>query len=162
SADDGAEQLRQRQKQLNNYVRALHQRREPIGKSPWDMLAELPRWRELPALALELPLVRPERDPVQGLVVAEVTPAKFDELRRMFQRAQSLWHIHGTANYPWTGFKAERFTMQLRDEVTAALDKAQKNGAKVETAAQHVCGQLDIAASVGWLLRLGDLLAHRP
>jgi very-short-patch-repair endonuclease len=159
---DDAEQLRQRQRQLNNYVRALHQRREPIGKSAWDVLAEMPRWRELPAIALELPLIRPEREPVQGLVVAEVTPPKLDELRQMFQRAQSLWHIHGTSNYPWTGFKAERFTMQLRDEVTAALDKAQKTGAKVETAAAQVCGQLDIAASVGWLLRLGDLLAHRP
>ncbi len=160
--DDGAEPLRQRQKQLNGYVRALHQRREPIGKSAWDVLAELPRWRELPALPLELPLVRPERDPGQGLVVAEVTPAKLDELRQMFQRAQSFWHIHGTPNYPWTGFKAERFTMQLRDEVTGLLDKAQQRGTKLETTAEQVCTQLDIAAAIGWLLKLGDLLEHRP
>lgn len=162
AADDGAGQLRQRQGQLNGFVRALHQRREPIGKSVWDVLAELARWRELPALALELPLERAERDPGQGLVIAEATSAKLDELRQMLQRAQNLWHIHGTPNYPWTGFKAERFTMQLRDEITGLIDKAQQRGAKLEAAAEQLCAKLDIAASLGWLLKLGELLEHRP
>ncbi|MCI0681953.1 MAG: AAA domain-containing protein, partial [Gemmataceae bacterium] len=159
--EDGA-RLRQRQQQLNQHVRALHQRREPIGKSAWDVLAELPRWRELPPLPLELPLTRSETAASQGLVIAEVTPAKLDEVRQLFERARSLWHIRGTKDYPWTGFKADRFTLQLRDEIAGLLDKAQQRGAKLEPAVNQVCGQLDISASVQWLLGLAELLEHRP
>ncbi len=162
---DGATQdgdrLRQRQKQLNAYVGALHQRREPIRKSAWEVLAELPRWRDLPALPLDLPFVRQDNTE-QSLVLAEVVPAKLDELRQLVRRAQDLWHIRATPDFPWAGFKADRFTMQLRDEVTGLLDKAQQRGAKVLAAANQVAGQLDIAASALWLLRLGDLLDHRP
>lgn len=160
-AEDG-ERLRQRQQQLNHYVRALHQRREPIGKSAWEVVAELPRWRELPPLPLELPLSLPDSEASPGLVIAEVTPARLDEIRQMFQRAQNLWHIRGTENYPWTGFKADRFTLQLRDEIAGLLDKAQQRGAKVEAAANQVSGQLDISAAVRWLLELAELLENRP
>lgn len=158
--DDG-DRLRQRQQQLNQYVRALHQRREPVGKSAWEALAELPRWRELPPVPLELPLARSDQSG-QGLVIAEVTPARLDEIQQMFQRAQGLWRIRGTENFPWTGFKADRFTLQLRDEIAGLLDKAQQRGTKVEAAANQVCGHLDIAAEVQWLLSLADLLEHRP
>src|SRR5439155_25633246 len=158
SPDGDSDRLLQRRRQLNDYVRALHQRRAPIGKSAWDVLAELPRWRELPALPLSWPLVRQESKEESGPVVAEVTSAKLDELHQLFQRAQSLWPIRATPNYPWTGFKADRFTLQLRDEVTALIDKARQRGDKLLATGQYVADQLDIAASIGWLLRLADLL----
>ena len=47
STEDFA-RLKQRREQLNRYVQALHQLREPMKKSVWSALADLPRWQELP------------------------------------------------------------------------------------------------------------------
>jgi very-short-patch-repair endonuclease len=162
TTDGDGERLVQRRRQLNDYVRALHERREPIGKSAWEILAELPRWRDLPALPLAWPLVRQDGKEEQGPIVAEVTSAKLDEMHQLFQRAQNLWPIRARPNYPWTGFKADRFTLQLRDEIAALIDKARQRGDKVLAVAQQVADQLDIAASVGWLLHLAELFEHHP
>lgn len=160
-ADDGM-RLRERQQQLNAYVRALHQRRAPINKSAWEVLADLPGWRDVPMAPLQLPLDRQGADASQGLVVAEVTQAKLDELQQLLARAQNLWRIGRDGAFPWTGFKADRFTLQLRDEIASLIDKACQRGEKVVTTAAQVGDQFEISASAEWLLRLDELLQQRP
>jgi len=152
--------LAERRDRLNGYVAALHQRREPIGKSAWDVLAEMPRWRALPVLPLGLALTPSESD--AGRAVAEFTQSRFDEAVSVCQRAGQLWHIRADAEYPWTGFKADRFTLQLRDEIVGLLDKLRPRGAKLLEVIEKVCEELDVQATAKWLLKLADLLAHRP
>src|SRR5207244_2205999 len=52
--------LKERREHLSAYVRALHAVREPLRRSAWEALAELPKWNELPAVPLGLPLTRNE------------------------------------------------------------------------------------------------------
>jgi very-short-patch-repair endonuclease len=152
--------LAERRDRLNRYVHALHQRREPIGKSAWDVLAEMPRWRALPVLPLGLALTATDGD--GGRAVAEFTQARLDEALGLCQRARQLWHIRADAEYPWTGFKADRFTLQLRDEVIGLLDKMRPRGEKLLETIEKLCEELDVQATAKWLLKLADLLGHRP
>ncbi len=169
--------LKERRTQLNRYVRALHAVREPMRRSAWDVLAELSRWNHLAPIPLGLPLTRQENQAAGALIVTDILPAQLDDLKQMLARLQQLWHIRAEAHYPWKGFKADRFTLQLRDEVVTIIDKvrgrleklqsvADQFAAKIECGAglQPADGNMPVASQpqVGWLLKLGEILESRP
>ncbi len=172
SAGDFA-RLKQRRDQLNRYVFALHQVREPMKKGVWEVLAELPRWQELPMVPLGLPALRQagadsRPSPTgrgaggEGLTLAEFTPAHLDELQQLLQRLQHHWHIRTEKDYPWRGFKAERYSLQLRDEIVGLIDKIRARGDKLHAAAGQYAQQLGLTGASADLLKLGDLLEKRP
>ena len=154
--------LEKRRDQLNRYARALHQVREPMHRSAWDALAELPRWHSLPLIPLGLPAVRAEGDDTSRLAISEFTPAHLDELTGHLQRLQALWHVHTQADFPWRGFKAERYSLQLRDDVLGLIDRIRGRGDKLRAAADQYGKQLGVTGSIAGLLKLGDLLEKRP
>jgi Protein of unknown function (DUF4011) len=151
SAGDFA-RLKQRRDQLNAYARALHQVRMPMHKSVWDALAELPRWHALPTVQLGLPAER----------LAEFKPENLDELQQLLQRLQHHWHIRSETNYPWRGFKADRYSLQLRDEIVALIDRIRSKDDKLRSSAANYAQQLGLSGSISELLKLGDLLENRP
>jgi very-short-patch-repair endonuclease len=144
--------LQERREQLTQYVRALHQAREPLGRSVWWALGELIRCAGLPAA----PWAPPES--------VEMTPAWLESVRQGGQRADQLWHIcEQGPDYPWCGFKAsERYSLKLRDEILAILEKARKQLDKLSLAAEQYAGQIGAKGSVAWLLRTGELLETSP
>ena len=154
--------LKDRRDLLNRYVRALHEVREPMQKSVWDALAELPRWQELPMIQLGLPTTRAVGDTTTKLTLAEFAPSHLDELKQLLQRLQHHWHIRTEMNYPWRGFKADRYSLQLRDEIVSLIDRIRARGDKLRAAAEQYAGQLGLRGPIADLLKLGDLLEKRP
>lgn len=161
SAEDFT-RLQERRDHLNRYVQAVHHQREPMKKSVWAALAELPRWQALPMIPLGLPTVRPSGDATMKLVLAEFTPSHLDELKQLLQRLQHHWHIRSEPNYPWRGFKAERYSLQLRDEVVGLIDRVRARDDKLRAAAEQYANQLGVRGASSDLLKLGDLLEKRP
>ncbi|MBI3407077.1 MAG: DUF4011 domain-containing protein [Planctomycetes bacterium] len=159
--DDPA-RLKHRRDQLNRYVQALHAVREPLRRSAWAALAELPMWNHLPAMPLGLPLATKTGEAATAKTILEITPGQFDEMTHLCQRASQLWQIREDAHYPWRGFKADRFTLGLRDEVVGLIDKIRKALDRLKSVADQYASKLDVKASVAWLLKTGDLLDHRP
>ena len=153
SSDDFS-RLKDRRDQLNRFMHALHQKREPMKKSVWEALAELPRWQDVPMVPLT--------DPGGKLSLAEFSAANLDELQQLLQRLQHHWHIRTDKNYPWRGFKADRYTLQLRDDVLGQIDKIRARGDKLRTAADQYAKSLGVSSSIADLLKLGDLLEKRP
>ena len=161
-SDDDFARLKQRREQLNRYVQALHQAREPMKKSVWEALAELPRWHDLPMIQLGLPAIRQAGDTTTKLALAEFAPTHLDELTQLLQRLQHHWHIRTDKNYPWHGFKADRYSLQLRDEVLSLIDRIRGRGDKLRACAEEYAGQLGMRGTISDLLKLGDLLEKRP
>ncbi|MCI0379663.1 MAG: DUF4011 domain-containing protein, partial [Gemmataceae bacterium] len=176
---DQLESLKHRRDQLNRYLRALHAVREPMRRSAWDVLAELPRWQSVqalplglapsaqaPASAADVPsLAHRASVPTKtdhAPTILEITAAQFDDLKQMLHRLQQLWHIREDANYSWRGFKAERYNLQLRDEVVSLIDKIRARLDKVKSAAGNYAGKLGVHAPALWLLKVGELLDARP
>ncbi len=156
SAEDFA-RLKQRRDQLNRYVNALHVKREPMQKTVWDALAELPRWQSLPMIPL-----RQAADTTAQRALTDFTPADVDELQQLLHRLQHHWHIRTDKNYPWRGFKAERYSLQLRDEVISLIDKIRGRGDKLRSSAANYAQSLGARGAIADLLKLGDLLEKRP
>jgi hypothetical protein len=154
--------LKQRRDALNRYVHALHQKREPMKESVWTALAELPRWQHLSMIPLGLQTVRTAGDTTTKLVLSEFTPAHLDELKQLLQRLQHHWHIRSEKNYPWRGFKADRYSLQLRDEIVSLIDRVRARDDKLRTAAEQYANQLGVSGTSSDLLKLGDLLEKRP
>jgi hypothetical protein len=160
--DEEFARLTRRRDQLNQYARALHQVREPMRRSAWDVMAQLPQWHDLPLIPLDLPGVRAAGDDPSRLVLSEFTPAHVDELTGHLVRLQALWHVRAEPDFPWRGFKADRYSLQLRDEVLGLIDRCRERGQKLRAAADQYGKQLCVSGSVAALLKLGDLLDKRP
>ncbi|MCI0637996.1 MAG: DUF4011 domain-containing protein [Gemmataceae bacterium] len=185
------ESLKHRRDQLNRYLRALHALREPMRRSAWDVLAELPRWQNLQALPLGLvppaqtaaaattaatdpSLARRASEPSpaprvsapaktdDAPTILEITAAQFDDLKQMLHRLQQLWHIRADRSFMWRGFKADRYNLQLRDEVVSLIDKIRARLDKVKSAAGSYAGKLGVHGPALWLLKVGELLDARP
>lgn len=152
-ADDYA-RSQERRSQLNRFMQALHQVREPMKKCVWEALAELPQWDDVPMVPLT--------GPGDKLALTEFSAANLDELTQLLQRLQHHWHIRTDQNYPWRGFKADRYTLQLRDEVLGLIDKIRARGDKLRTSADQYAVALAVRGSIADLLKLGDLLERRP
>jgi DNA polymerase III delta prime subunit len=145
-----SERLRQCRQQLSVYVDALHRPREPLQQSVWWALGELARCHDLPALPLTLP---------EG---TELTAAWLEEARQALERARQLWHVRKDPDFPWRGFKLERYNLQLRDEVIGLIDKARTRLDRLLAVAQEYGRQLGVTGSVAWLLKLDELLEATP
>lgn len=160
SADFGM--LKDRRDQLNRYVRALHAVREPMRRSAWEVLAELPRWQAVRALPLGLSTERAEGAPAAALTVTDITPAQLDDLKQLLARLQQLWHVRIDPHYPWKGFRADRFTLQLRDDVVGLIDKVRGRIDKLKAVADQYAGKLGVSGPAPWLLKIGEVLDSRP
>jgi hypothetical protein len=157
AADDGqaaeeAEKLKQRRDQLNAYVEALHAVREPLRQPVWWALGELARCEGLPHIPLG------PADP------ADLSPDWLEQARHAVERVQQLWHIPEQGpDFPWWGFKAEdRFTLKLRDDVSALLDRLRSRVDRLGTAAGAYAALIGASGSVPWLLRVADALEAGP
>ena len=109
-----------------------------------------------------LPTVRQAGDTTAKLTLSEFAPSHLDELKQLLQRLQHHWHIRTDKNYPWRGFKAERYSLQLRDEIVSLIDRIRATGGKLRTAAEQYAGQVGVRGGTTDLLKLGDLLEKRP
>jgi hypothetical protein len=144
------ERVRQCRQRLSGYVEALHRPREPLHQSAWWALGELARCHDLPGVPLRL---------AEG---AEMTAAWLEEARQALERARQLWHVRQDPDFPWRGFKLERYNLQLRDEVVGLVDKVRGRLDRLGAVAREYARQLGAEGPVAWLLRAGELLEATP
>ena len=154
--------LSARRDHLNRFLQALHRRQEPMGLSVWEALAQLPAWQAAPALPLGLPLARQAEDAAGQTIITEITQTQLSDLQQLLQKSQQFWHIRPGGNFPWWGFKADKFNLQLRDEVLGLIDKTRARLDKLRSTADHFASQLQVQGPIAWLARLGEYLHGKP
>jgi len=147
-----AEKLQERHKLLQAYLLELQVVREPLGQSAWWALGELARCAGLADIPLGL------LDP------ADLTPDWLEQARGALRHLRQLWHIpEQGVDYPWWGFKADdRFTLKLRDEVTALVERIRGRLDRLATVAGEYAAKIGVQGSVPWLLRVADALESSP
>src|SRR5262249_23105003 len=86
-----------------------------------------------------------------------------EDAQQAVQRLQQLGHIlEQTTDYPWWGFKAEQFSMELRNDVVRLLDQVAKQVERVRGPAEQYAARLGANGSVDWWLQMGELLQQSP
>jgi hypothetical protein len=158
------QKLKDCQTQLTAYIRALHAIRAPLERSAWSMLGELAKFADVPTLPLGLASSRKvsEGSETSEVLVTEVTASWLEEARQAVQRLQQLWHIRDEADFPWWGFKAERYTKQLRDDVIGLVERVRSRLERLLTVAAHFADQVGCEGPVAHLVKTGELLESAP
>jgi hypothetical protein len=153
-------QLRQR---LAAHVHALHSARNPLGRTVWSAIAELTGLRTLPAYPLGLALSRAGLETAENLVVVtEVTPAWLEEATQAIRRLQQVWPLRDQQDFPWRGFRAERYNKQLRDDVAALIDRVRARLDRLLALGEQYGEQVGCKGPIRSLLNVGELLESAP
>jgi hypothetical protein len=147
---------------LTAYIHALHAIRAPLERSAWSMLVELVKWSGVSSVPLGLAFSRTGTEAAEQVVVTEVSASWLEEARQAVQRMQQLWHIRAETDFPWKGFKADRYTKQLRDDVTALVERVRGRLERLLTVAEHYAAQVGCEGSVARLVKVGELLETAP
>jgi hypothetical protein len=163
SPADDSSKVKECRDHLNAYVEAVHAVREPLQRSIWSALEELVSLGELPSVDLGLVLSRSEPGlPDNVVVVTEVTASWLAEVSHALERMRQLWHIGGQMRFPWRGFKAERFTKQVREEVSGLVERVRTRLDRLLAAAEQYGVQIGCTGSLALLMKAAELLEANP
>lgn len=103
------DEARQKRTLLNSYVRSIHQRRSPLGLSPYELYGHVSRSHRLGHAVksrCKLPSVR------------QMDRTRFEEWLQLLERAQeSESVIQGHQQHPWRGCQLTVRTLTLSDEL---------------------------------------------
>lgn len=103
------EEARQKRTVLNDYVRAIHSRRPPLGLSPYELYGHVSRFHRLGHAVksrCELPDIR------------DVDRVRFEGWMQLLERANdSNDVIQGYQRHPWRGCQLTTRTLTLSDEL---------------------------------------------
>ena len=100
---------------LNKYVASLHRVRVPIGKSAFEILADLSLLEHVMLVPLEL------RDP------RAFDAATMRTLEDRISRLQNSWLAVEDKTFPWTGHKANTYTLETRAGLISLLERLQES-----------------------------------
>lgn len=148
--------LRLLREQLNQYVLALHEIREPLGKSAFEVLSRLASLEGVPAFSLQFD--EPDM----------LTPTRVQRDEELVQRLVPAWKVveEGT-DFPWWGCRETTYAFGVRERWT---DRLTSLGKSIQTIMDTV-SELSMAlgleraqclSQVESLIKIGKHIALSP
>jgi hypothetical protein len=154
--DEELDRLIARRDQLNDYVRALHARREPIGLTPHQIFGTLAN--------LENTLLFPTG--YEGF--DSLDQGSLLEFEDRIRRISNAWRVveEGDA-FPWKGCTEERFTPETRSQWTHLLENAEATVNEMERGSKEYTEALglktpDTIQDYERLQRLTEIIGATP
>lgn len=147
--------LKQREA-LNRYVRVLHQKRDPLGRSVYEMNAAYAEVQDAPRA--EFQVAEPRQLDTARLTDAAVAGDRIAARPDQFR-------AHSTS--PWLPLKVEQASVQLADLIRANMEALRAAVDELQSEATQVAEWLGMmlprtAEDVRSLARLAELLAESP
>lgn len=137
--------------ELNAYVAALHERREPLGASPFAILGKLASLKDAPAVVAQIP---------DADVLTPEVLAKYRDLA--VRVAQCRVTFADAARHPWQGFKRPAPGLAdmdvLRSETASRAGEAQALRRELDTYLDRVGLTKGSDPDWAWLRHLAELL----
>ena len=149
------EKLKELRQQLNDYVLALHEVREPLGESVREALGRLAELDDVPLV--------PSR-----LTASDLLPPRLRAWEELIKRLGTVWPvIEEGADFPWRGCQETRFTIETRAAWTELLKRLAAALAELQKAAADYAARLGLAvpqylADIEWLIQVGAHLKTSP
>jgi len=95
---------------LNGYVVALHEKRQYLQKSVYEVLSLLSSLERFPFVSV-------------GLTdLGTLTPQKMHELEELVSQLSKVWQVIEEPDFPWLGYRADAYNLEIRSEVLTALE----------------------------------------
>lgn len=150
------QKLTSRRQQLNSYVLAAHQIREPLVRSVFDVLGELAELSTAPAVAA------PDCD------AASLSSLIIDTADQLAHRLSRVWKVAVEGpEHPWCGCVVGSFTLETRTQVSTILHNAVQALKGVMTEATRISKLYEsdephTHQDIAWMLQVAELLKDAP
>jgi hypothetical protein len=140
---------------LNGYVTALHEKRQYMQKSAYEILSLIASLERVPYVAVGL----------TGL--STLTPQKISELEGLTSQLSKVWQVVEETDFPWTGYRASIYNLEVRSELLTTLEMLAQTVEDLQLEAANFSGQLGLSSPVNlertkWLISIGRLLYESP
>ncbi len=154
--DTDSQQLDEVRLRLGNIVFALHQVRQPLGKSVYEVNGLLATMQDIP----DVPFV--------FVGAAAVDRSRYTEmmtLARRLAKHHALYCDHGV--HPWDGVKALRFSLDLRSQIASLLEALLEQVLGIIQAVRVITDLCDMdeagtLSDCQYLLNIARILAVSP
>ena len=149
------EKLKELRNRLNDYVFTLHQKQPLLQTSAHEVLGELSSLERVPSV------------PVGLAKIGLLTPQRMRELEDLMNWLTGIWQVVEEPNFPWRGYKEDRYTLEIRSELATFLENLISALDLLRLEAYKISKQLGIDSPMtfermSWLLSLGNLLTESP
>jgi len=150
------QKLKDRCRQLNDYVYALHLIRKPMGRSAFDVLGELAGLEFIPFV------------PCGEINPSVITPELLDKGEQLARKLGQLWKVAAEGDqFIWFGCKASAYSLQTRTTFIDLIGKCERVIDELTEESKGFADNLGLDPSKSiaeeeWLVRTGELLLEGP
>jgi very-short-patch-repair endonuclease len=141
---------------LNEYVKSLHEIRQPLGKSVFEVISLLTQYKELPTVGCHI------KD------INTITPTYLIDMEDTVREIAAVWHVTiAGENFIWFDCKEERFNAESRAAWTQRLQNSISTIKDIEVEAQAYANELGLQEITNlveceWLINVGKHLNTSP
>ena len=140
---------------LNGYVLAIHQKRQYLQRSAYEVLSIICSLERVPFIPVGL----------SGL--STLTPQKMRELEELVSHLSKVWAVVEEEDFPWVGYRADKYNLEIRSEVLTALENINQTLRELELETEDFSAKIGIFtpenfARIQWLLDVGNILYESP
>ncbi len=148
--------LRKRMNQLQEYVSALHEPHENLGKSPYEVISRLTEVENKPLVAAEIPNLQ------------DIDSVKYrDTLSVLDELSVAMENVYPISDHPLLGVGLENASRGAREKLKNTVDKVRKSVRSLRQAIDQFSEELGLSAprvfgDIEDTLRAGKIIAESP
>ncbi|MDQ1280943.1 MAG: hypothetical protein QG670_2206 [Thermoproteota archaeon] len=140
---------------LNNYVNALHEKRQPLGRSVFEVLGQLSTLEHAPYAQTQIHNPR------------SLEPKRIQALEELVIQLQNVWQVVKEKDFPWRGYIGDTYSLAIRLDISNLLDKTITTIESLREESAEYSQKLGLTApstlkQVNWLRQIGNLLLESP
>lgn len=140
---------------LNNYVTALHEKRQYMQTSAYDTLSVIASLEHVPYVTVGL----------TGL--STLTPQKISELEGLTSELSKVWQVVQEPDFPWAGYRASLYNLEVRSELLTSIEVLAHTIEDLQLENTNYANQLGLSPpttldQTKWLITISKLLYESP
>ncbi len=140
---------------LNGYVTALHEKRQYLQRSVYDVLGILSSLERVPFVAVGL------------TELGTLTPQKMHELEELVSQLSKVWQVIEEPDFPWLGYRADTYNLEIRSELLTTLVGINQTFRGLQFEVEGFSASLGVSppetfTRIKWLLDVSKLLSESP
>ena len=149
------ERMAEYREALNGYVAALHLKRPFLQRSAYEVLSLISSLERVPFV------------PVGLTELGTLTPQKMHELEDLVSELSKVWQVVEEPDFPWVGYRADAYNLELRSEVLTALENINETLSDLGQETEKYSAKLGVSppetfARIQWLLDVSKFLRESP
>ena len=149
------EQIAEYREALNTYVTALHEKRQYLQRSAYDILSIISGLERVPFVCVGL------------AELGTLTPQKMRELEELVSQLSKVWQVIEEPDFPWLGYRANKYNLEIRSELVTTLGGINETLHELQMEVEDFSAHLGVYppetfARIQWLLDLSKLLSESP